>query len=138
MCAATEPGRRPTAGFTLIEIMISLLLLAVGLLGVEALGVYASRMTARAEKQTYWMGVAADTMERTVAQIREGTLTVPPAVQRYTIGNGDTLRLEVANDVIANSSGSQIWTVQVSVYPNRRGTLLQRADSIGMVSSVVR
>ncbi|HET6762253.1 MAG TPA: prepilin-type N-terminal cleavage/methylation domain-containing protein [Longimicrobiaceae bacterium] len=138
MRPATEPVRRSVAGFTLIEIMISLLLLAVGLLGVEALGVYASRMTARAEKQTYWMGIAADTMERTVSYIREGTLTVAPPVARYTIPGGDTVRLEVGNSTIANSGGSQVWTVQVSVYPNRRGTLLQRADSIGMTSSVVR
>jgi type IV pilus modification protein PilV len=139
----TRPGRcgvRGQAGFTLVEIIVALLLLAIGLLGVEALALNASRMMARAEKQTIWMGVAADTLERTVAQIREGSLTVAPSTpQTYQLTGGDTVRLAVSNADISNSSpGAKLWTVQVSVYPNRRGTLLQRSDSIGMVSSVVK
>jgi prepilin-type N-terminal cleavage/methylation domain-containing protein len=138
MCAP----RRATgseAGFSLIEIMISLLLLAVGLMGVEALGVNASRMMARAEKQTVWMGVAADTLERTVSHLREGTFTAAvPLTQSYATTGGDTVALRVSATAVNNAGVDSLWTVQVSVYPNRRGTLLQRRDSIGMVSSVVR
>jgi prepilin-type N-terminal cleavage/methylation domain-containing protein len=135
-------GARPDgrAGFSLIEIVIALLLLAVGLLGVEALGVYASRQMARAEKNTVMVAAAADTLERTVAHIRQGDAGVPPITQTYTIGSGDTVRLAVTRALMSNTvtANTYDWTVQVSAYPLRRGTLLQRRDSIGMISHVIQ
>ena len=46
------------AGFTLIEVLAAMLVLAVGLMGVQALGVGAARLLARADQQT-GMAVAA-------------------------------------------------------------------------------
>jgi prepilin-type N-terminal cleavage/methylation domain-containing protein len=128
------------AGFSLIEIVMALVLLAIGLLGVEALGVYASRLIARAEKSTVMIAAATDTLERTVIHIRQGDIATPPLSQSYTLGTGDTVGLKVTRSLISNASTGTpyLWTVQVSVYPKRRGTLLQRSDSVGMISNVIQ
>ena len=62
------------AGFTLIEVLVALVILAVGLLGLEALGIHAARSVALAQRQsdyalhaTQVMEAAVDTIERSGA-----------------------------------------------------------------------
>ena len=66
--------RRGEEGFTLIEVLAAMLVLAVGLLGVQALGVGAARLVARADQQT---GVAVAAMA--AMEVRQQALRRDPA-----------------------------------------------------------
>lgn len=58
------------AGFTLIEVLAAMLVLSIGLLGVQALGVGAARSVVRADHQTEMAGLAISAMEARQQAIR--------------------------------------------------------------------
>lgn len=64
------PRLRSGDGFTLIEVLVAMVILAVGLLGLEALGIGASRMIVRAEKQSRVSTLAATHLENGRQQAR--------------------------------------------------------------------
>lgn len=64
--------RSPEAGFTLIEVLVAMILLAIGLLGLEALGISAARMVSRSDRQTEMAAVAGRQLERALQQVRLG------------------------------------------------------------------
>lgn len=68
----TFDTRRPAAegGFTLIEVLIAMLILAIGLLGLEALGIGAARSIARADNQSEMTLLAGRVMEDRILEIR--------------------------------------------------------------------
>ncbi len=60
----------PEGGFTLIEVLVAMLILAVGLLGLEALGIGAARSIALAAEQSDAAMVATRVMEDRMLEIR--------------------------------------------------------------------
>jgi len=60
------------AGFTLIEVLVAMVILSVGLLGVEALGIGAARSVAKAEDQTRLATAATRAMEGRQREVRGG------------------------------------------------------------------
>jgi type IV pilus modification protein PilV len=66
-------------GFTLIEVMVAMLILAVGLLGLEALGIGAARSIARADEQSEFTLVATRLMESRILEVRQNPGTVATA-----------------------------------------------------------
>lgn len=62
---------RSDAGFTLIEVLVAMLVLAVGLLGVQALGIGAVRSVVRADAQTELAAIATATTEVEQQAIRQ-------------------------------------------------------------------
>ena len=96
-------------GFTLIEVLIAMLILGVGLLGLEALGIGAARMVGRAERQGDYIAAASSRLETTMAAIRNTGGPTPPPLQTEEIP-GAQLRTE--------STGiGRLWTVKVTVTP---------------------
>jgi prepilin-type N-terminal cleavage/methylation domain-containing protein len=90
---------RRDEGFTLIEVLIAMLILSIGLLGLEALGIGATRATALAAKQSRYSTVAASAVE----ELRNGVMTntagfvpanaspvTPISNRRVMILDGDT------------------------------------------------
>jgi prepilin-type N-terminal cleavage/methylation domain-containing protein len=60
------------AGFTLIEVLVAMVILSVGLLGVEALGIGAARSVSKAEDQTRLATAATRAMEGRQREVRGG------------------------------------------------------------------
>jgi prepilin-type N-terminal cleavage/methylation domain-containing protein len=60
------------AGFTLIEVLVAMVILSVGLLGVEALGIGAARSVVKAEDQTRLATAATRAMEGKQREVRGG------------------------------------------------------------------
>lgn len=63
---------RGDGGFTLVEMLAAMLVLAIGLLGVQALGVGAARIIARADFQTEAVAAATAAMEARQQAIHAG------------------------------------------------------------------
>lgn len=101
----------PEGGFTLIEVTVSLILLAVGLLGLQSLGVSAVRLASLAERNTRAAEVAITHLEDGVHELRQGTV---PEQYCTTLSNGD-----VVSRAVVMTSGS-LSQVTVTVTP--RGT----------------
>lgn len=81
-----------TAGFTLLEVLVAMVILAIGLLSLQALGVGAARAVTSAERNTEFAATAARWMELSLDSVRAGFLTTPgEAVIEYT-ARGDTIR----------------------------------------------
>lgn len=64
-------------GFTLIEVLVAMLILAVGLLGLEALGIGAARSLAAAERKTEVVALGSGAMEQAQRTLRKGLSATP-------------------------------------------------------------
>ncbi len=135
---------RDDAGFTLIEVLVAMVILAVGLLGLEALGIGASRAVNRAERTSAFAFVASDTLERTLGRIRRGdpvsdgttTTVIRPGDSQRLIE--DTLRITIATTQVSTSPARNLRTVSVTVVPDPSSSVLARRDSLRVVGYVYR
>ncbi|HEV3052591.1 MAG TPA: prepilin-type N-terminal cleavage/methylation domain-containing protein [Longimicrobium sp.] len=97
-------------GFTLVEVLVAMVILAVGLLALEALGIGAARAVARADVQSEYTALATQQMEETLMRIRQGlaVTTGPTPVGTAT----------VTTDVVPETVGTRReYTVTVTVAP---------------------
>jgi type IV pilus modification protein PilV len=131
--AAPSRGRD---GFTLIEVLIALVILAVGLLALESLGIGASRMVARAQAQSEYSAIAADTLERTLNRIRGNAGAA--VNQTWTVSRGATASLVVTSAAV-NTGGPalNLWTVTVTITPPATG-VLRPSDGVTLRSNVIQ
>ncbi|HEX6040740.1 type IV pilus modification PilV family protein [Longimicrobium sp.] len=112
-CRRTEP-RRPRRlgreGFTLAEVLVAMVILAVGLLALEAMGIGAARMVARADREGELTELATDRLERALNQVDMGTI---PSAATETVG-GNALATSVATQAMGTRT---LVTVTVSATP---------------------
>lgn len=120
------------AGFTLIEVLVAMLVLAIGLLGVEALGIGAARAIAQADRRGELTAVASGTLEQKQRELRDSPLAVATGESCVTDGSTGT---QVCVDVQNRSTLASlpVRTARVSVRVSRSGF---SADTF-MVSSHV-
>ena len=114
---ATEAGapRSDRAGFTLIEVLIAMVILAVGLLGLEAMAIGASRSIAAANRMTEYTLIASQQLETVLAQARDPDQD-PPVSSTAELDNGTDIDI----DVDADDQGADVgvlYTVRVTVTP---------------------
>ena len=102
-------------GFTLIEILMALVILAVGLLSLQALAIGAVRLVAIGEKNSRAAVVATRYVEDAVEQLRRGV--VPQDCTNLQVANGDQV-----TRVVTPGVSSQ---VVVTVTPRGTGANLQ-------------
>lgn len=85
-------------GFTLIEVLVAMIILAIGLLGLEALAIGAARSVASAQHRTVLAAVATQEMEDRVQAIRSNP---------GSVGNGAECRTEHEGKVQVCTTVSQ-------------------------------
>lgn len=121
-----------------------MLILAVGLLGLEALGIGAARSVNRAERTSSFSFIASDTLERTLDRIRrlapvsDGTTStvIRPGDAERRIE--DTLRITISTVPITGTTvpARRLRTVSVTIVPDPRSKVLTRNDSLNLVGYV--
>ncbi|HEX2187857.1 MAG TPA: prepilin-type N-terminal cleavage/methylation domain-containing protein [Longimicrobiaceae bacterium] len=115
-----EPARlRSTDGFTLVEVLAAMMILAVGMLGLEALGIGASRLIVRAEKESRVSTLAATQLERALREVRAN-----PAVRTYCPVQA-TGEDQVCVAVATISGAANTRRVTVTVTPKPGGVPLE-------------
>lgn len=145
----TEPTIRPDAGFTLIEVLIAMVILAIGLLAVEALGIGAARSVQRARVQSAYSALASDQLEQTMVTIaRAPTAAISNLSYNVPAGSGATSgarvsRTATSSDVAGTTAPGRagnlkLWTVTVSVLPPTGSSVIRTSDSVHVVSNVIR
>jgi prepilin-type N-terminal cleavage/methylation domain-containing protein len=126
---SSDAARRPQGGFTIIEVLIALVILAVGLLALEAMGIGAARLVRRAELQSEFTTAATAQLEQTVGLIRaDGN----PAANQVTAIPGGSMRTQTA---AAGVAPGQLWTVTVTVTPTA-SNVMAASDSIRLSTNV--
>lgn len=108
--------KRLENGFTLIEVLIALVLLSVGLLGLEALGIMAVRSVALADRNSRSATVATLYLEDAVQQIRQNMR--PASCTNQLLANGD----RVTRAVVMGGALNVASQVTVTVTPEPRGS----------------
>jgi type IV pilus modification protein PilV len=139
---ATEPTPRADAGFSLIEVLIAMIILSVGLLALEALGIGAARTVRRAEVQSDYAAIAQDLLEQTMVRITQAPTTAI-ADTSYTGAGGEQVSRTASFAAIPGTTrvgGGTLsnWTVTVRVLPPVNLGVLAASDSVRVVSNVIQ
>lgn len=128
----TDPRPRTgREGFTLVEVLVAMVILAIGLLALEAMGIGAARAVVRADLQSEYTALATDRMERALSLIR----------QNQAVAGLDTVTPEATlTAVVAQAAAGtrQSFTVTVTVTPTASSTRGVTLTPITVVGRVIR
>jgi prepilin-type N-terminal cleavage/methylation domain-containing protein len=118
---------RGNEGFTLIEVTIAMVILAVGLLSLEALGIGAARVVTLSEKQGRYATLAASAMETMRNDIRAAPGALPIDQTTYVLlAGGDTAVVKRE----AKKQDVKQARLTVTVSPRSSGPRLVRAAPV--------
>ncbi|HEX8347523.1 MAG TPA: prepilin-type N-terminal cleavage/methylation domain-containing protein [Actinoplanes sp.] len=111
---ALAPGR--DAGFSLIEVLVAMVILAVGLLAIEAMAIGAARQIASANHTTEYTLLASEQLETQIRRVR--ALDQDPQAGDFTV-NGARVQVVPTQATVAGVSGAggTLWTIAVTVTP---------------------
>lgn len=115
--------RGPEAGFTLIEVLVAMLILAVGLLGLEALGIGAARSIAMAEEKSEFTMVATRLMEDRILEVRRNPTTVSTSescIVDALSGHYACSQVSTRNQLVtlpANTARVRVWVRESAEAP---------------------
>jgi prepilin-type N-terminal cleavage/methylation domain-containing protein len=108
--AGPAAARADRAGFTLVEVLIAMVVLAVGLLALESLAIGASRKIATANRMTEYTLVASQQLETVQERVRAGG---NPTSSDVRLTNGTRVQTVVQR----NTQTGTLWTITVTVTP---------------------
>ena len=115
MLPSSSPARVKTVGyiggFTLVEVLVAMVILSIGLLGLEALGIHAARTNAIAGRQSRHAVIAADSLESALHQLR--LRGIPREFCQDDLEFGDRLARNV------DASNPQLVVVSMNVLSNQ-------------------
>ena len=97
--------RSGEAGFTLIEVLVAMVILSVGLLGLEALGIGAARSVVKADEQTRMATAATRVMEEKQQEVRRAPTLVSTGEE---CGTDAETGLYLCSDVQTRSSSASL------------------------------
>jgi type IV pilus assembly protein PilV len=128
-----------SAGFSLIEVLIAMVILSVGLLALEGLSIGAARTTAHASRRSLYTEQATDALERSLSALREGQAVAGGDVDVKNASGKKvaTLSLSTASTNLLTSPAVPMrrWDVTVRVIPVKTTEL---TDSVTVVGSVIQ
>jgi type IV pilus modification protein PilV len=125
-------------GFTLIEVLAAMLILAVGLLALQGLALTAMRLVHRSKVQTEHLSMATQTLEATLSRARDGQNPGNATSSFVVNGTSDQLRVITAATAVPNTLPARTrWDVVVTVVPGTRAYLGPQ-DSTRLEGSVIR
>ena len=106
-------------GFTLIEVLVAMVILAIGLLALEALGIGAARSLAQAEDTNELVAAATSAMERGQAELRRellvgGAVSTGESCDTDDSGQYTCTDVQTRSTLSTLSMGSARITVTVS------------------------
>lgn len=120
----TRKTRRPSAkraGFTLVELMVALMVFAVGMLGLAATAGSVTRMMGGAKRQTIAATIAQSRLEKLrsspCASIVSGSETVRGITNTWTVTavtRGVTIRDSVSFRTSRNGTRSKVYQTTLS------------------------
>lgn len=113
----SETRRLDAEGFTLIEVMVAMVILAVGLLGLEALGIGAARAIALADRQSGYATLASDSLEAAMHQVRRGNAPARFCIEELPFGDRMSREVVVTPQTPPPGEG-QLIEVVVRIIPN--------------------
>lgn len=105
----------PAAGFTLIEVLMAMVILAVGLLGLQGLSVAAIQTVGFADRGTRAAATAVLYVEDAVQQIRAGM--TPGSCTGLALASGELVTRSVT--IAAVPGGASAVSVTVTPEPRR-------------------
>jgi hypothetical protein len=117
-------------------VLAAMVILAVGLLALESLGIGAASAVRRADVKTTYTAMATDEMEQAINELHR-----TPAVVQNSTRTTDTGARVVRTIVTAPVAGTtyNLYTVRVRVLPPVTPTgAIRSMDSVNVVSNVVR
>jgi type IV pilus modification protein PilV len=122
---------RAESGFTLIEVLVAMVILAIGLLGLEALGIGASRAITLSDKQSRYATLASQQMEVLRYKVRSGTTRATTGgLVETTLSGRDVVRVVDSVNVVSDRQAR----LMVKVFPTTTGNRLVRADTLRITS----
>lgn len=113
----TDTRRLKEEGFTLIEVLVAMVILAVGLLGLEALGIGAARAIALADRQSGYATLASDSLESAMHQLRQGGLPARFCIEALPFGERMSREVTVTSHTPPAEEG-QFIEIVVRIIPN--------------------
>jgi type IV pilus modification protein PilV len=125
---STEPPARlrNREGFSLIEVLVAMVILAIGLLALESMAIGAARHVAAANRTTEYTHVATQQMESVLERLRADP-NFNAQSSRAELDNGTVV--ETVVQTTANPAGV-VWDVDVTVTPPHRADLNLRPVTI--------
>jgi Tfp pilus assembly protein PilV len=93
-------------------VLVAMVILAVGLLGVEAMAIGASRQIGMANRTTQYTLIATQELETELKAVRGGG---QPQARRYALDGGGSVDV-VANPQVQPDAGT-MWQITVTVTP---------------------
>jgi prepilin-type N-terminal cleavage/methylation domain-containing protein len=119
----------PRGGFSLVEVLIALVILSVGLLALEGLGVSAARLVAASQRHNAFVSNTAAMLERSVAQVRSGA-SVDTATKSVS---GGTVKVTSTTSLVG---GRTFTTLIARAVPAANAQSYMRSDTVVLQSYV--
>lgn len=117
MLRADRRRRSGRGGFTLIEVLIAMVLLAIGLLALAGLGTSAVRTVGLADRNTRAAALASAWLEDGLSLLRRPVPERPPAFSCTLSPSGD----QIVRQVVVDAATPNLPRVEVTVTPPARG-----------------
>jgi prepilin-type N-terminal cleavage/methylation domain-containing protein len=132
----TERAPRRDAGFTLIEVLFAMLILSVGLLALESMGIGAAAAVRRADVASTYSALATNELETALNEIQRTPAVVSNATR--TADGGARVFRTITTSAVAGTTYS-LYTINVRVLPPTSGAgVVKTSDSVNVTSNVVR
>lgn len=129
--------KRGDDGFTLIEVLIAMVILAVGLLALEAMGIGAARMVARADRQSEHVARATARIEMVERELRRNNGVASAASQQaVTLTDGAVMTTTITGRSTDVAPDNELYAVRVKVTPRATDKALSVKDTLSLRTNV--